>query len=56
MEGESRQNTPQGKEIPVPDRQDFMRDLRRIMPHVPEPNRDDDSGSRRDAEKKKEHR
>jgi hypothetical protein len=32
-----KQTTPEGAEIPVPTREDFLRDLKKVAPRVPRP-------------------
>jgi hypothetical protein len=34
---EPKQTTPKGVEIPVPKREDFLRDLKKVAPPKPEP-------------------
>ncbi len=42
-EREETQTTQNGLEIPVPERDDFLRNLRKTAPPAPEPERDDES-------------
>jgi hypothetical protein len=43
---EPKQKTPKGAEIPVPSREDVMRDLAKVAPRVPEPAKPEDRDSK----------